>query len=248
VKIPQAIFLRVHAALLNCYPAPFRAKYELQLTDAARRLHEEHNDHGKLAAALTWDTLNGAWRENMRIPGPKSTFSYLGFATLFSILLLACYIGMQQKWRRAADDAPQAMVEQLRNGAGPSLTMATQEISTPAWLHGHNTFAATYDADGNATASDARLHGALPQPPRGIFNVMRKQGWYSVSWQPEPGVRVALTGAQLPSRGFAVAGQSLTPGEDRTMHMGVLVLFMWGLMMVGLGLSAVTSRKPQAPN
>lgn len=246
MKIPQGIFLKAYAGMLSMYPENFRAKYRAQLEDAARLQYEEHGQHGNLAARLTGDTVKGALRETMRFPGANSTFSFIGFAALFTFLLLCLYVGMQQTWRRGADNGPKAVVQQIRGGDGSLLVGDAQEISTPAWLNGRHTFAATYNAQGAATASDARLHGALPQPPRGIFKVMRQRGEYSVTWQPEPGVRVALTGATLPQGGFAVAGQSLTPGENKTVRFGAFVLFLWGLMLAALGLSTVAFRRRPA--
>jgi|HubBroStandDraft_5_1064220.scaffolds.fasta_scaffold118154_2 hypothetical protein len=245
MKIPQSIFLRAYGGLLTMYPEPFRAKYETQLLDAARLQHAEHGDHGKLAAALAWDTLKGAWRENMRFPGSTNNFSYLGFAALFTVLLLGLYVGVQQRWRRGANHAPQQIVEQLRAGNTLLLTGAANEISSPQWLRSGQAFAATYDAQGNVLASNARLHGALPQPPRGIFHTMQQRGSYRVTWQPEWGVRIALTGEPLANGGFAVAGQGLARSEANTKSMAWFLLMMWVFMMLGLGLSAGTRKTAQ---
>jgi hypothetical protein len=227
------------------YPEPFRAKYETQLLDAARLQHAEHGDHGKLAAALAWDTLKGAWRENMRFPGSTNNFSYLGFAALFTVLLLCLYVGVQQMWRRGADRAPQHIVQQLRSGDVTLLAGPAQELSSFDWLHSQQTFAATYDAHGNVQASNARFHGALPQPPRGIFQQMQRSE-YKVTWQPQRGVRVALVGQPLPQGGYVVAGQSLIPGEARTSDLHRLLLEMWGLMVALLIMICVLTRKKRA--
>lgn len=243
MKISGAKFLRVYAWMLQLYPPRFRAKHEAQLLDAARLQHGETENHGALACALLGDTMKASLRENLRDSGVASMASLLGFAAFFTLLLFVVMLCMQQVWRRGADKAPQQLVTEAKSTGVVPMDGEVREISSPAWVDGRDTFVATYDANGNVQASNGRFHGALPQPPRGIFQMMQKRSEHKVTWQPQRGVRVALVGQPLPQGGYVVAGQSLIPGEASTFSFYRLVLAMWGLMVLSLATIAVWTRR-----
>ncbi len=58
------------------------------------------------------------------------------------------------------------------------------------------------------------LHGSLPVLPAGVLQAARTSGSDAVTWQPEPGLRMAVV-ARPAGGEVVVAGQSLTPYEDR---------------------------------
>jgi hypothetical protein len=91
-------------------------------------------------------------------------------------------------------------------------------------------------------AAPATLHGALPQPPRGIFDVIRAHGEDKVTWQPQPGIRVALTGRPMLNGGLVLAGQSLIPSEAREYRFHTILLWMWAFSMLARGFIVLLSR------
>jgi hypothetical protein len=134
---------------------------------------------------------------------------------------------------------------ELAHGADAATVLSgpKQEVSSTEWLAGTSAFGAVYDADGKVVASDATLWGELPQPPQGIFGIIRDRGWDKVTWQPQRGVRVALTGLPLPGGGYVLAGQSLIPSEARTAQFSTLMRWVWLAMLAGCVVGMVLLRR-----
>ncbi len=265
MKIKSGAFLRAYSSSLVLYPKRFRAQYIAAMMDAAARMQAESHDDGKLMLRLTWDLVRGSVREHLRAAMAPTPAYLAAFGIFFSVLLIVISVTHQQVLRRGADKGPAKLAAQLvgastlvhftesvRQPDGtqnttvdrmmrgrdyqPALGSAGRaEISSAAWLNGTAPFAVLYDAAGRAVEGDATLHGALPQPPTGIFGVIRQRGTYKVTWQPQRGIRVALVGEVLPDGGFVVAGQSLRPSEASWMGFDRLMLQIWALMVVGLG-------------
>ncbi|HZK78375.1 MAG TPA: hypothetical protein VFC35_05655, partial [Gemmatimonadaceae bacterium] len=63
-----------------------------------------------------------------------------------------------------------------------------------------------------------------------------ESGEARVTWQPEPGVRMATVVTRNPgsSGGFIVVGRSLLETESRIQQLGTLLFLGWGATLVGL--------------
>jgi hypothetical protein len=157
-----------------------------------------------------------------------------------SFLLGICFSArFAQFLRRAADRNPSFLAQLL---SFPQLDTSSesirarldteilsgpkQEISSPIWLQSATPFVVLYDASGHALTGNATYHGTLPQPPHGIFNTIHQRSEFKVTWQPQLGIRVALTGRPMPNGRFVVTGQSLAPSEARTARLNRLLLWM----------------------
>jgi hypothetical protein len=233
----KTMTLRLYGLALRLYPAAFRERYAAEMLEAARR--EQAEGRAGLGIGLAWDTAQSLLREHWRAAAAGRPGYMLLLAMFCSVVLLGVYVVDQQILRRGADELPGQIVAEVRgemaHGAEAAAVLSgpKQEVSSPEWLAGKSAFCAVYDADGKAVASDATLWGELPQPPHGIFNVIRDRGWDKVTWQPQPGIRVALTGMPLPNGGYVLAGQSLIPGEARTARFSVLMRWVWLAMLAG---------------
>lgn len=229
--------LRLYGLVLRLYPAAFRERYATEMLEAARREQAEGN--AGFGFGLAWDTALSLLREHGRAAAAGRPGYVVLCAMFCSVLLLGVYVVKQQILRRGADDQPEQITVrvcgELAHGADAATVLSgpKQELSSPEWLAGTSAFGAVYDADGKALASDATLWGGLPQPPHGIFNVIRDRGLYKVTWQPQRGIRVALTGQPLPGGGYVLAGQSLIPGEARTARFSTLMRWVWLAMLAG---------------
>ena len=238
--------LRLYGLALRLYPAAFRERYAAEMLEAARR--EQAEGHAGFGIGLAWDTAQSLLREHFRAAAGRPVYAVL-FAMLCSVLLLGVYVVNQQILRRGADDQPGQIVARVRGEVAHGADAATvlsgpkQELSSPEWLAGKSAFGAVYDADGKVVASDATLWGELPQPPQGIFGIIRDRGWDKVTWQPQRGVRVALTGLPLPGGGYVLAGQSLIPGEARTAQFSTLMRWVWLAMLAGCVVGMVLLRR-----
>lgn len=255
MKLSTSLFLGFYKFSLHLYPQAFRQRYAEQLIDAARLQQSESTNDLQLAASLLWDALRSALREQIRAASPASPAYVAAFALFFSVLLLAVAVITQQYLRRSADSwptffarlastpmdersEPYRKIMVAHDLAGPK-----QEISSSDWLNSTSIFTVLYDASGHALTGNATLHGALPQPPPGIFNVIQQRGEDKVTWQPQPGIRVALTGRPMPNGGFVLAGQSLLPSEARTASFYSLLRWIWAFAMLACCSLALFARK-----
>lgn len=237
--------LSLYQLALRLYPPAFRERYAEEMLGSARQLAANAPSKPRFAAALAWDTLLSFTREHMRLASPFKPVFLLAFATFFSILLLTVSVFHQQVLRRGADRQPEqlatALSAQLAHSDTRSFTLPgpSQDIGSSAWLNSNATFAAVYDASGQVVASNATFDNALPQPPRGIFSTIRARGLYKVTWQPQRGVRIALTGHEISGGGFVLAGQSLLSAEARTARFDLFLKLMWAVLLLACGIVLV---------
>ena len=140
------------------------------------------------------------------------------------------YVTSQQMLRMGANE-PQVQIAQdwaaaLEKGSSPDSIGAGGKVDIAASL---STFVAVYDDAGKMLATSGLLHGADPVLPAGVFDYTRRNGEDRVTWQPEPGVRVAAVvehfGGARP--GFVVAGRSLRESERRDGQMMLISAAAW---------------------
>lgn len=249
--------LRLYTLALQLYPSAFRSRYAAEMLQTARLEYAKSSHRPRFIAALASDTLRSLLREHLRAASAASPGYVAAFALFFSVLLLTVAVVDQQILRRGADRQP-TFIAQLVSSPQPGqaseaareqvvsglLAAPKQEIASLSWLHSARPFVALYDASGNAIAANATLHGVLPQPPRGIFNVIQQRGEDKITWQPQPGIRVALTGRPMPNGGFVLSGQSLIPSESRTALFYRYLRWMWALALLTCACLALFARKP----
>lgn len=249
----EQLALGAYRRALKLYPRAFRARYELQMLDAAATSFAETGSPWRTAVGLAADLCKSLVSEHRRAASLTSPVFATLFALAFSGALLAVAVQNQRVLRRGADLQPGRVVSQMQARAASGAPLptlvggASEEIATPRWLHGADVFSAVYDETGAAVAASATLRGALPQPPLGIFLFVRQYGPHRVTWQPARGIRVALTVERLPAGGFVLAGQSLTPSETREHRFRMLLLWIWsGTLVVLSGVAVRWSRRRPA--
>jgi hypothetical protein len=254
---PSQPRLRLYSLVLQLYPAAFRKRYADEMLETARLEYVKSPHPVRFAAALASDTLRSLVQEHLRAAKAASPGYVAAFALFFSMLLLAVAVITQQYLRRSADSQP-TFVAKLVSSPMPDARSETVrahivaqilnpqgrwEISSRHFLNRPLTFAILYDASGRALGGNGTLRGALPQPPHGIFNVIQQRGEYKVTWQPQPGIRVALTGRPMPNGGFVLAGQSLLPSEARTARFYSFLRWIWAFAMLACCSLALFARK-----
>jgi len=242
------LVLNLYRLALRLYPPAFRERYAAEMLGSARQLSADAPSKRRFAAALGWDTLSSLTREHMRFASPLKPAFLFAFAAFFSVLLLAVSVFHQQVLRRGADRQPEQLATtlsaELAHSDNRSFTLPSppQDIGSSAWLNGNTAFAAVFDASGQVVASNATFDNALPQPPRGIFTTIRARGLYKVTWQPQRGVRIALTGREIPGGGFVLAGQSLLSAEARTARFDSFLKVMWAVLLLACGIILVLAQ------
>lgn len=156
---------------------------------------------------------------------------WLPVAIATSVLAFAGLLSWHQQLRAAVDAAPRKLAHDAALGI-----VAGQGIR--AWMpppialeSGEGLFLAAYDTGGRPLWSSARLRGALPAPPAGVF-AHAVGGEHRLSWQPAAGIREALVIVPLPGRGYLLAGQSLHEAEARKTQVMGLWLGAWLLALL----------------
>jgi hypothetical protein len=144
---------------------------------------------------------------------------WLPIAAVTTLLSGLIYLEVQQSLRWGANDPQIQMGEDaaaaLAAGGTPESMLPATQVEISSSLA---PFMVIYNAKGEPLASSARLHGATPALPSGIFDYTRQNGEDRITWQPEQGVLIAAVvvvyaGAQP---GFVLAGRSLREVEIRT--------------------------------
>lgn len=109
-------------------------------------------------------------------------------------------------------------------------------------------FVIVADENGKLVASSATLDGEKPVPPAGVFMYSKEHGENRVTWQPQPGVRVAVVVKPYHTGnkgGFVLAGRSLREVEERKSALGLRVALGWlfSLVVTGATVALLTKKK-----
>lgn len=160
-------------------------------------------------------------------------FLPLGFIiTLFAGMLY----GVSQQIVRHLANSPQiqlaedisAEMSQNQNTASSLPSKQTDIANSLA------TFVIIFDDQGRVVSSSAMLHGQVPSFPQSVFPSVMQSGEDRITWQPEPGVRVAavITRFAGAKQGFVLVGRSLRETEDLEDHLFKITIFGWGVGMI----------------
>ena len=165
---------------------------------------------------------------------------------LVTLVFGSVYVALQQLGRSSANEAPAAAVAAHLQLAEPTAAPGARLELT----HDSGVFVIVYGADDRPESGSATLHGELPAVPRGVLEATRTSGFDAVTWQPEPGLRMAIV--TRPSDGkVVVAGQSLAPYEDRDRRTMIILAFGWLcsvlVIAAGYGASEFLGRRQEQP-
>jgi hypothetical protein len=165
----------------------------------------------------------------------KNMFRYwLPLAAVITLLSGLIYLVVQQSLRWGANDPQIQMVEDaaaaLAGGRTPASVLPAAQVEISSSL---SPFMVIYNNSGEPLGSSAQLHGVTPALPSGIFDYTRQKGEDRVTWQPEPGVRIAAVvvafGGTQP--GFVLAGRSLREVEIRETQAEQITAIAWLVTM-----------------
>jgi hypothetical protein len=160
---------------------------------------------------------------------------WLPLAAVITLLSGLIYLAVQQSLRWGANDPQIQMAEDagaaLATGGTPASVLPAAQVEISSSLA---PFLVVFNDSGEPLASSARLHGAAPALPPGIFDYTRQKGEDRVTWQPEPGVRIAAVvvsfGGTQP--GFVLAGRSLREVEIRATQAEQITGIAWLVTLV----------------
>jgi hypothetical protein len=145
------------------------------------------------------------------------------------------YLTTQQILRMNAND-PQIQIAEdtaisLEIGEKPATLITKNPLDIATSLA---PFLVVYNEQGIPQASSGLLHGDSPEMPVGVFQYVKEHGEDRITWQPEPGLRMAVVvvGYGGEQSGFVMVGRSLREVEKRIDQFGMIVLVAWLAILV----------------
>ena len=192
-------------------------------------------------------------------PSPSSRFvtaavwPWLATMVVVTVLSLGTYACVQQALRSGANDPQVQLAEdtatRLAAGEEPGAVVPAGHVdlarSLAPWV-------AVTRVGGGVLAAGGQLAGRAPNPPAGVLACAAREGGNRVTWQPSPGVRIALVVEPVPGHRDLVvlAGRSLREVEARVGRIGRMCLLAWaaamGAVVGAWGLAARGRRPAQA--
>jgi hypothetical protein len=143
---------------------------------------------------------------------------WVPIAVVAALLSGLVYLGTQQVIRAGANDPQIQLAEdiaaELSSGHSSNGLVATQLVDVASSLA---PFVIVFDDSGIVRTSSGRLHDATPALPPGVLDYVRANGEDRITWQPEPGVRIAAVVTRYTGKdtGFVLAGRNMREAERR---------------------------------
>lgn len=177
-------------------------------------------------------------------------FHTLALAVILTLLGGAASITMQQMLRRGANQPQIDMVDwyagEITAGEDPGNVIPPGYVDAERSLQ---PFVIFYDDRGQPGPGTGYLDQALPAPPAGVFDFVRKQGSEKVTWQPRPGVRLASVIKRVQGKkiGFVLAARSLRLVEEQETLLWRIAIGGWiTVMLLLIGSATLLSRAQRA--
>jgi hypothetical protein len=161
---------------------------------------------------------------------------WLPLAVVITAMSGLVYVAVQQALRLDANDPQIQMAEDaaeaLARGGTVASVLPADQVDLARSLA---PFVIVLDDAGAPLASSGQLHGQIPAVPAGVFEYVRRHGEDRITWQPEPGVRIAtvVVGHTGTKPGFVLAGRSLRETEKRENLVEMLAGTAWIITLFG---------------
>lgn len=169
-------------------------------------------------------------------------FTQLSIAAIITVVMGVLYMNVQQSYRSGANDPQIQLAEDIASAIkqghsiSPFLKDDTVDLSKSL-----SPFFILYSADGQPIQSSALLNGQIPQLPSGVLNYAKIHDDDRITWQPQPGVRLATvikwTGSSPVA--FVLVGRSLKEVEVRESNLRTTVAIGWIVCMIIIGITAI---------
>jgi hypothetical protein len=153
------------------------------------------------------------------------------------------YVTVQQTLRQSANDPQIQMAEdiasELENGRTIPVIMPANQVDL---AHSLAPFVILFDDQGTQIASSGRLGKQSPTLPGGVLDYTQRHGEDRLTWQPEPGVRIAsvVIGYTGANPGFVLVGRSLREVERRIGQIELFCGVTW-IATLSLALIVITA-------
>lgn len=249
MKQPGPLSLRFYRLALALYPRRLRREYGAQILQTLRDSQADwHGSSVRFWFHAYRELLQSSFTERLLMLHHHAfrqplVFHTVALAAILTILGAAASVAMQQMLRRGADQPQIDMVNWYAGEIGAGEKPA--DVIPPGYVdpeHSLQPFVIFYNDEGKPGPGTGYLDQALPVPPAGVLDFVRRNGREKVTWQPRPGVRLASViqrvGGKTP--GFLLAARSLRVVEEQETLLWRMVAGGWfvvmALLLVGASL------------
>ena len=166
-------------------------------------------------------------------------FTYWLLATaLITVFYGTIYVAFQQTLRRSADQPQMQMAEDeaiaLSHSAVPTeFVNVDKGLIDPTYSLAP--FTIIYNEKGNVIASNGTMKGHALTIPRGVYTYTTTIGEDRVTWEPVPGVRIAMVSVPY-TKGIVVIGRSLREVEKIERFVLACIQIGWLLSFITISL------------
>lgn len=159
-------------------------------------------------------------------------------AAIFMVTLVfgTIYAAVQQTQRRAAN-YPQIQIAEdaaalIKTGQQPTFPEPRLGVDIK---HSLRPFTIIYNKQGKAVLGDGYLNSRLPSFPIEALKAAKNQPYNAVTWQPQPGVRIAAITVAA-NEYYVLSGRSLREiDRDAALNLELATTSMtFGLLIIGL--------------
>jgi hypothetical protein len=157
-------------------------------------------------------------------------FTHAASALIVTGIFVAMYATVQQVHRSTANDPQMQIARDISARLDAYNIVHLLPDDTIEISNSLGTFVTFYDHNGEPIGSSGMLDGKLPKIPKGVFEYARINREHDVTWQPRPGVRMAMIVESVPSSlqvGFVAVGRSLQEVEIRESNLVRILLMIW---------------------
>ena len=161
-------------------------------------------------------------------------FHALTLGLILTVWGAAASLTFQQMLRRGVNQPQIQMAASyaaaIAAGGKPDIVIPPNNVNLEQSLE---PFAIFYDDQGAPITSNAHLNQVIPIPPPGVFLYLRSHATDTVTWQPQPTVRIAAVIHRVsgPNPGFLLAGRSLSMVEEQESLFWRMVFLGWFLLV-----------------
>jgi hypothetical protein len=258
-KPPNPFLFALYRSSLRLYPWRLRLLYQDQLLQTARDAYAGSTSSLYFWPSLFADLLKSAMKEHLlmirdQVIARPIFFHALAIGLILTLMGGSAAATFQQMLRRGANQPQIQMAAsyaaEIASGVKPEEAIPYNNVDLERSLE---PFAIFYDDQGAPITSNGHLNQTIPSPPHGVFDYLRSHDTDTVTWQPQPNVRIAAVIHRVsgPNAGFLLAGRSLRLVEEQESLFWRMVFIGWFmlvfLLVVGAALLSRFQRRNPMP-
>ncbi|HEX4577366.1 MAG TPA: hypothetical protein VH117_08440 [Edaphobacter sp.] len=238
-KTPNPFLFALYRSSLHLYPWRLRLLYQDQFLQTACDAYADSSSSLSFWLSLFADLLKSAIKEHLlmireQVIARPIFFHALTIGLILTLMGGSASLTFQQMLRRGANQPQIQMAasyaSQIASGVRPNVAIPPNNVDLEQSLE---PFAIFYDDQGVPLAANGYLNKAIPSPPPGVFSYLRTHGTDTVTWQPQPNVRIAAVMHRVPgpTPGFILAGRSLRLVEEQESLFWRVVFMGWFMLV-----------------